>query len=55
MRQGQHHAAPKSTNTGLSLFNTTSSKEASVISSAIFKKLGDKVSYYFGGICLGKT
>src|SRR5690606_9144945 len=33
--QGPHHAAQKSTNTGLSLFKTTSSKVASVISSAI--------------------
>ena len=33
--QGPHHAAQKSTITGLSLFNTVSSKDASVISKAI--------------------
>jgi hypothetical protein len=36
MRQGPHHAAQKSTNTGLSDCNTTESKVASVISKAIF-------------------
>jgi hypothetical protein len=35
MRQGPHQAAQKSTITGLSLFNTVSSKFASVISRAI--------------------
>jgi hypothetical protein len=33
--QGPHQAAQKSTNTGLSDFNTTSSKFASVISNAM--------------------
>ncbi|GHC46646.1 hypothetical protein GCM10008083_07120 [Ulvibacter litoralis] len=33
--QGPHHAAQKSTTTGLSLFNTVSSNVASVISKAI--------------------
>jgi hypothetical protein len=35
IRHGPHHAAQKSTNTGLSDFNTTSSKVASVIACAI--------------------
>jgi hypothetical protein len=43
--QGPHQAAQKSTTTGLSLFKTTSSKVASVISSAIsFVLLFRKVS-----------
>jgi hypothetical protein len=36
MRHGPHQAAQKSTTTGLSDFNTTSSKVASVIAKAIF-------------------
>jgi hypothetical protein len=44
IRQGPHQAAQKSTITGLSEFNTTSSNVASVISNAMFKNLMDKVN-----------
>jgi hypothetical protein len=44
IRQGPHHAAQKSTSTGFSDFNTTSSNVASVISNAILNILSAKLN-----------